>query len=267
MLPVFLHHGIFGYDRVQIGPVRWSYFGGGIERAIAERGHPVCAACVSPLGSIATRAADLKRSILEQLEQLGRPADERIVLFAHSMGGLDARYMIAKLDMAHRVAALVTLSTPHRGSSYADWILKNIERSKFAQELLKVLRIDLDCCRDLTIDGCARFNDMIADHPDVAYFSVSASRPWHRVPPFLVHSHGVVRRKEGDNDGIVSVRSAQWGTHLSTWPADHVHMINHRLVVELRSPTGNIRPRYLAVLDHLDQAGILCGGLRRTNTS
>ena len=37
------------------------------------------------------------------------------------MGGLDARYMIGQLGMADRVAALLTVTTPHRGSPYADW--------------------------------------------------------------------------------------------------------------------------------------------------
>src|SRR5690606_10499932 len=129
-------HGIFGYDRVQVGPVGWAYFGGGIERAIAARGHPVCAARVSRTGSIITRATELKSSILAHLDRLQRPHDERIVLIAHSMGGLDARYMIRHLDMAHRVAALVTLSTPHRGSSYADWVLRNIDRAPLARQML-----------------------------------------------------------------------------------------------------------------------------------
>ncbi len=255
MLPIVLHHGIFGYDRTRIGPLRWSYFGGGIEQELASRGHPLIVARVAKTASVADRAEQLRQTLLDQLELFKRP-DDRVIIFAHSMGGLDARYMIHRLDMAHRVAALVTLSTPHHGSSYADYMLRNIDKSRKAQQLLRFLKLDLAGVRDLTIDAVKRFNDETPDHPDVAYFSVSAQRPWHRVPAFMVHSHHIVSRNEGPNDGIVSVKSAQWGTHLGTWPADHMHMVNRRLVLEIRNRTGNIRPRYAEILDQLAERGI-----------
>jgi triacylglycerol lipase len=256
MLPIVLHHGIFGYDRMRFGPWQWCYFGGGIDQEIAARGHPLIVARVSRTGAIAERAEQLKQTVLDQLDLFGRPSD-RVIILAHSMGGLDARYMIHKLEMAHRVAALITLSTPHRGSSYADYMLRNIDKSKRAQQLLRFLGLDLAGVRDLTVDALTQFNDQILDHPDVAYFSVSAARPWHRVPAFLVHSHHIVSRNEGPNDGIVSVKSAQWGTHLGTWPADHMHVVNRRLVLEIRQRTGNVRKRYAHLLDHLCGCGII----------
>ena len=87
--------------------------------------------------------------------------------------------------------------------------------------------------------------------PSRRYFSVSASRPWHRVPAFALHSYKVVFDAEGDNDGLVSVHSSTWGEHLGVWPADHFHTINKRLVLELRNPTGDITPYYLAALDEV----------------
>ena len=44
------------------------------------------------------------------------------------MAGLDARYMISKLGMADKVATLVTIGTPHRGSYFADWGVKVLGR-------------------------------------------------------------------------------------------------------------------------------------------
>ena len=46
--------------------------------------------------------------------------DKKIHIIAHSMGGLDSRYMISKLGMADRVLSLTTISTPHHGSPIAD---------------------------------------------------------------------------------------------------------------------------------------------------
>jgi len=37
----------------------------------------------------------------------------KVHLFAHSMGGLDARHMITHLGMANRVRTLTTIGTPH----------------------------------------------------------------------------------------------------------------------------------------------------------
>ena len=41
--------------------------------------------------------------------------------------------------------------------------------------------------------------------------------------------------------GAVSLEAIR---HLGVWPADHWHTINHRLVVELKNPTGDIAPYY-----------------------
>ena len=255
--PIVLQHGLFGFGEIQVGQFKLGYFHG-IDRAIGARGHPVIISRVHPTGSIARRATQLKQNVLRQLAIIGR-AKERVVIIAHSMGGLDARYMITKLGMDDRVRALVTVSTPHRGSPYADWCVTHLGQRLGATKLLNLLNIDVQAVSDLTTASCARFNEQVPDAPGVTYFSVSASRPWHRVPPFFFHSHQVIQAIEGDNDGLVSVTSAQWGEHLGTWPADHLHVLNKRLVIELKDPTGDMTPRYLRVVDLLCQRG-LCDG-------
>jgi hypothetical protein len=50
---------------------------------------------------------------------------------------------------------------------------------------------------------------------------------------------------------LVSVSSATWGRHLETWPADHLHLVNKRLMPEIRNPTGDIVPYYLRALDQV----------------
>ena len=97
---------------------------------------------------------------------------------------------------------------------------------------------------DLTIGALHKFNDAVEDHADVKYYSISTARPWTMLPPFLLHSHKVIYDSEGDNDGLVSVRSANWGNHLETWNADHLHVINKRFV-RLRDRTGDMVPYYL----------------------
>jgi hypothetical protein len=114
-------------------------------------------------------------------------------------------------------------------------------------KLMKLLALDVRGVSDLTSESCARFNDRVPDHPDVAYYSISGSRHWKKLPPFFLHSYKIVHDLEGENDGLVSVKSAQWGEHLATWPADHLHVINKRFV-RVRDRTGDIVPYYLKML-------------------
>jgi triacylglycerol lipase len=255
--PIVLHHGLLGYGDVKLGPLKLAYFRG-IDRAITERGHPLIISRVHPTGSIERRARELKENIVRQLKVLGRE-DERIVILAHSMGGLDARYMISKLGMDDRVRALVTITSPHRGSPYADWCLRNLGQRLGGLRLVNFLGWDMRAVSDLTTANCAAFNQQVLDAPAVHYFSVSAARPWHRVPPFAMHSYKIIADAEGPNDSLVSVRSSIWGQHLGVWPADHWHTINHRFVLELREPTGDITPYYVGILDELRRRGLVEG--------
>jgi triacylglycerol lipase len=257
MTPIVLHHGLFGYDELRLGRVRVPYFVG-IDDAIRTRGHPLIVSRVHPTGGIERRARELKELLLRQLKILDREND-RVVMLCHSMGGLDARYMISRLGMDDRVAALVTITTPHRGSPYADWCLKNLGERLGGLRLSKLLGLDIQALNDLTTKHCAEFNECVPDCANVRYFSVSAARPWNRVPPFAVHAHRVVAAAEGDNDSLVSVKSSTWGEHLGVWPADHWHTINHRMVLEIKEPTGDITPYYLKLLDRLTEEKLLDG--------
>jgi hypothetical protein len=73
-------------------------------------------------GLLATPAAELRAVVLELLKRL--PADRKLALLAHSRGGLLARQFL--VDSASdpstllRLAALVTIHTPHTGSELAD---------------------------------------------------------------------------------------------------------------------------------------------------
>jgi triacylglycerol lipase len=82
------------------------------------RWHGIRAQAVSlepPFASIDTLAAQLHRDIEDYLRD---SADGRLVLVTHSMGGLVARAYL-KQHGAGRVAKLITLACPHRGTRLA----------------------------------------------------------------------------------------------------------------------------------------------------
>jgi triacylglycerol lipase len=252
MQPVILHHGFLGHGDLQIGPVRWSYFPR-IDRAITQAGHPVIVTHVHPTGSIERRAMQLKEMIVKRLAVLGR-TNEKAILMAHSMGGLDARYAVSRLGMDRYIQAVVTITTPHRGTTFADWVMENLGRKLGGIQLVKFLQLDWQGLMDLTTARCAAFNEAVPDAPGVKYFSVSAARPWTSIPPFALHCHHVVQAAEGDNDGLVSVKSSTWGTHLGIWKADHWHAINRRFMPEFKNPTGDIAPLWLQLLNRVRSA-------------
>lgn len=213
-----LVHGLCGFDRLYAfrRPVK-DYFPG-IREHLEAAGHRVFAACVSPTSGVARRALDLKRYIEREV-----PSGP-LHLIGHSMGGLDARYLIAKLGMENRVRSLTTVGTPHRGSSFADWGWQRLSRTLVP--FMRVIGMSHEAFIDLRTDSCLRFNEDVPDVPGVRYFSVAGvcERPW--IGPEWELPFRVVNRREGPNDGVVSVASASWGEKTEVWSGDHLNLVN-----------------------------------------
>ncbi len=205
--PIVLVHGIMG-----LGEER--YFRG-IAQHLAVRGAVVREPQLPPFASVPERAARLASFIREL-------PDPRVNLIAHSMGGLDARWAITKLDLGDRVASLTTIGTPHRGTPLAD--LKDLAPAAVARRLGAQLGLASEALDWLTTARMARFNDEIPDDPRVAYASVIGrvdSAGVLDMNPLLVPSHRYVRRRAGTNDGLVPTTSQHWGDVLFEVPADH----------------------------------------------
>ena len=87
-----------------------------IAAALQAAGYAVIRTQVPGVDSVATRAAALAPQIDKFItdNQLAH-----VHVIAHSMGGLDARYLISTMHY-DKVESLTTMSTPHRGSPIAD---------------------------------------------------------------------------------------------------------------------------------------------------
>jgi triacylglycerol lipase len=216
--PIVLVHGLFGFDSLRLGPWLVAHYFQGIPEALRRAGNRVLVASLSPTGGIADRARQLK-------ELLDRESPhEPVHLIAHSMGGLDSRYLISRLGMAHRVLTLTTLGTPHRGSAFADWGLHRLQR--VLQPLFNFANVPYQAFFDLTTAHCADFNRQTPDAPGVRYFSVAGDFQLHWLTPEWQIPARILSRTEGPNDGVVSVASSTWGEQLTTWDGDHLNLIN-----------------------------------------
>jgi triacylglycerol lipase len=246
--PVVLVHGLCGFDRLYAfrRPVK-DYFPGVRERLEAA-GNRVLAARVSPTAGILRRALDLKRFIQREV-----PTGP-VHLIGHSLGGLDARYMTAKLGMGDRVLSVTTVGTPHRGSTFADWGVARLGR--LLLPVFRFLGVPHEAFFDLRTDACRQFNADVPDAPGVRYFSVAGvcEKPW--LGPEWLLPHNIVNRSEGANDGVVSVASATWGEHTDVWRGDHLNLVNwpNRLAAR-RGVWGDMAPDYGRIVRRLSQAG------------
>ena len=211
--PVVLVHGLFGFDRIGIGAVSLHYFPR-VAAQLEAAGNRVLVPGLSPTGSVERRAGQLKRFL-----DRNSPHDP-VHLIAHSLGGLDARYLISRLGMAERVLSLTTISTPHRGTPFADWGIDNA--AWLMRPTLRYLTLSHQAFQDLTLASCRRFNDEVPDVPGVRYFSVGSELVGFR--PEWMFSHALVRSTEGPNDGVVSVASARYGEACDVWTGDHMSL-------------------------------------------
>jgi triacylglycerol lipase len=218
-VPVVLSHGLLGFYHMTVNRLLREAYYGGIREDLRAAGHQVFFPQVPGMGSVPRRAAALA-------EQIDQATKSPVFIIAHSMGGLDARYLIAHLGFGRRVVALATIATPHRGSAFADWGVNQVGKPLRAFGLLSALRIEHAALHDLTSQACQEFNARTPDHPDVTYVSVTGKLACHQICPLLRIPYRIIAAREGPNDGLVSVQSAKWGRFLGLWPIDHIAQVN-----------------------------------------
>jgi triacylglycerol lipase len=246
--PIVLVHGLLGFNKIEVaGATLIDYFRG-IPQLLIEAGNRVFTPVLAPTGSVEQRARQLRDFLVQYT-----PGDP-VHLIAHSMGGLDSRYMISCLDMAPQVLTLTTLGTPHRGTAFADWGISRFAR--VIQPMLDTIGLPYQAFYDLTKTKCKTFNENVLDVPSVRYFSVAGRHDGHLLQPEWLLPYGIVSKAEGDNDGIVSLTSAQYGEHFDVWEGDHLMLANmanpmHHFRGIWRDPA----PRYGGILRRLADLG------------
>ena len=255
--PIVLVHGILGFNQLTLAGARLAEYFRLVPEALRNHGHAVPEPPrLNPAGSVAERAQDLKN----YLQGHGEVADRKVHLIAHSMGGLDSRFMISNLGMADRVLSLTTIGTPHHGSPIADIVVKGT--NPVLNQFMEHLGVDIKGVLDLTSDACRKFNDEVPDAPGVRYFSIGGQFEPHRVlgvpQGLLALTHELVAKTEKNNDGLVSVASATLGRFgwvaLDAWSANHYRLINwgeNLAPTPLELVDNNIVQKYLSLATRL----------------
>ena len=99
--------------------------------------------------------------------------DEPVHVIGHSMGGLDARRLLANPVWQRRILSLSTVGTPHLGTALADFAKLRVGR---IFRLLSSMGIDPQGCLDITRRAARRFNRKHPAPRDLPCFSVAGTR-------------------------------------------------------------------------------------------
>jgi len=231
-------YGCLGFDRIGPPGLGIAYFRHLADAFAGLQVRWLVANAIPAGGTVAARAEALRRF-------LDRHEARDVVLIAHSMGGLDCRYLIHALDDQRRVSCLITLGTPHRGTPLAHWALTG---GGLLRPLVRAL--GKDGLRELTPESCTERNQIIGDRADVRYLSVAGMRPVGEQAWLFRTLLPDVMAPEGAHDGFVSTASAKWGDLVATVRADHFELVGWDLSLTglpfLRQ-LGRARPAF----DHL----------------
>ncbi len=216
--PVVMAHGLFGFRRIGFGPVTLAWYFRGIPAILEAAGNRVLVTRVHPTAGVNRRGKKLGERILAEFP------DEPVHLIAHSMGGLDARALIADDSWRGRILSLTTIATPHLGSTIADFAKLRAGR---IFDLLDRVGLDHHGFFDVTRRAAARFNRRTPLPDWLPVFSIAGDPEPEDVCWPLRRLQAALDELEGPNDGLVSVRSATAiGQPLPSWPLDHLRQMN-----------------------------------------
>jgi len=258
--PVLLIHGVFFRD------FRYFNYWGRIPGELEANGARVFYGNHQSAASVSDSGREIGNRILQIIKDTGC---EKVNLIAHSKGGLDARAALQLPGIAEHVASLTTVSTPHRGCEFADYLLTRISPKQQAavaktyNTALKKLGDSnpdfLGAVKDLTASACLEFNKITPDIPNVYYQSVGSRlnrAAGGRFP--LNFTYVLAKRFDGANDGLVGYKSFPWGTEYHLLTVNRTRGISHGDMIDLNRenlPEFDVREFYVQLVASLKMRG------------
>jgi triacylglycerol lipase len=246
---IVLVHGMGGFKTL-LG-VDYFY---GVPESWRAQGANVYVASLTPVQTIADRAAQLK----SELDEIPGP----LIFVAHSQGGLDTRYLVSTLGYASRTEAVVTIASPHHGTSVADVALGIIPGPAVdvANLLLNTFGWSIDDAREMTTANMNNvFNPATPDAPGVLYWSFSGiANPFALggqgyLEPSFILTWSLMEADGIHNDGVVPEASAHWGNYRGLLPADHLEEVGQPLGI---TPAFDHAAFYANLLQSLHDQGL-----------
>lgn len=258
--PILLVHGVFFRDSKVLN--YWGRVPAALERcgAVLRYGGQQSAL------SVRDSAAELAKRIEDIVNDLGC---EKVNVIAHSKGGLDSRYAISQLGADKYVASLTTVNSPHRGCIFVENLYNKISEPN-RQRMAKVYNAAarkigdkepdfLSAVADLRESACEKFNEEVPDAPGVCYRSIGSAAKYAGSGRFPLNiSVPLVRKTDGENDGLVAVTSMQWGEEFRVLRPTGTRGITHADMIDLNRENikgFNVRRFYIDLVSELRERG------------
>lgn len=256
--PLLLVHGVFFRD------CRFPPYWGRIPSELMKNGAEIFYGKHQSAASIEESAKELCARIKEICAKGGF---EKVNIIAHSKGGLDAR-AAAALCPQH-IASLTTISTPHRGCEFADYLLNNIPstvQNRIASLYNSAARRKGDhapdflaAVRDLTSERCADFDKHSKLPSEIYTQSVGSVLPCPRSGKFpLNFTYSLEKHFVGANDGLASVTSFPFGKKFIMLSPKQKRGISHGDIVDRNReniPGFDVREFYVQLVNNLKEKG------------
>lgn len=259
--PILLVHGVFFRDTVFFN------YWGRIPEELKFNAAKIFYGKHKSAASVKDSAKELEIRIEKIVNKTGC---QKVNIIAHSKGGLDCRYAIAKLGIADKVASLTTVNTPHRGCLFADYLLEKIPnevKEQVANTYNKTIRFlgekdadFLSAVNNLTDSYCTALDKELGV-PDGIYSqsigSVMKTASGGMFP--LNFSYHLAANFDGINDGLVSENSFKWGENYILLTPTGERGISHGDVIDLSRQDidgFDVREFYVDLVNKLKRKGL-----------
>ncbi len=259
--PILFVHGVFFRDN------NWFNYWGRIPKELEANGAVCYYGNHQSASSVQASGEELSKRIRQITGEIGC---EKVNIIAHSKGGLDCRYAIARCGAAEQIASLTTINTPHRGCAFADWLLENAPESlqediasayNHAAKIAGDLKPDfMAAVSDLTAEACREFDSSTPTPQGIYTQSVGSVMKKARSGRFpLNFSYRFVKLFDGQNDGLVGADSFRWGEQYTLLDLPVKRGISHADMIDLNRENlkgFDVREFYVNLVAELKQKGL-----------
>lgn len=258
--PILFVHGVFFRDS------RILNYWGRIPAELQKNGATVYYGEQQSALSVDDSSRELAEKIKKIVEKTGC---EKVNVIAHSKGGLDTRCAISKYGCDKYVATLSTINTPHKGCLFAEYLLGAAPEKLVSfventyNKAFYALGDDspdfMSAVKNLTNSFCEEFNKETPDSPDVMYQSFGSKAKNSKSGRFPLNvSYPVVKKYDGDNDGLVAVSSMAWGESFTPVFPKGRRGITHADMIDLNREDikgFDVREFYVQIVSDLKKRG------------
>lgn len=258
--PILFVHGVFFRDS------RLLNYWGRIPSELKKNGAEVYYGEQQSALSVDASSEELAKKIEEIIVSTGCG---KVNVIAHSKGGLDTRCAISKYSCDKYIASLTTINTPHHGCLFAEYLL-GAAPEKFVSFVENTYNKAfyalgdnspdfMSAVKNLTNSFCEEFNEQTPDSPDVMYQSFGSKATNSRSGRFPLNvSYPIVKKYDGDNDGLVALTSMEWGERFTPVFPTGKRGITHADMIDLNRENikgFDVREFYVQIVSDLKERG------------